>query len=167
MSERQPIIFPRQGPALSMESIRILRNELFATPVKIQFGAIFLSLSGDRNAPFYGPAIVTDIGAGGMFKADILEVKRVLESDGTTTLKRAINLGGDQLRDNILKMTGEILSLDDYMNMLKDSRTLSMSEKEWEEERERNNILMHRRWRILPGIPPLTSNGREMNALQK
>jgi len=89
-------------------------EESFRRPVTIQFGAEFDMISGSPKEPIYGVGVVRDIKSDGFFNGDFV-IREVCGSRSGPIDTVRIEIGGDYLRTNILRMTGRIITVDEYL----------------------------------------------------
>lgn len=93
---------------------RVAFEESFRRPVTIQFGAIFELFTGSPKEPLFGLGVVSDVKTGiSFYGGALIRLLRRGELGQTTTV--SILEGGDHYRTNIIKMTGEILTVDQYL----------------------------------------------------
>ena len=129
--------------------------EHWQQPVTIQFGAVFHHLVDPRQA-MYSYGIVTDIRspeAGLWFKAGTL-VRGLIDDEGNL-LPDQVGGGGDAERSMIVGMTGEILTVDQYIDGLRQGSLQRDNELEtWlQEYRTVLEALKAKGARELPGEP--------------
>jgi hypothetical protein len=126
--------------------------EAWKPPVTIQFGAVFETLTGGIEEPYYGLGVVTDIQEGGQFKGADLARGEIDETTGET-LPDVILTGGDWYRIHILRMTGEIITPEQFLEGERHAfiKPPPPEDEYWTKLRRHVDELIKKGSRILPG----------------
>lgn len=128
-------------------------TELWKAPVAIQFGAVFEAVTGSLEEPLYSLGVVLDIDRGGQFRGGIL-LRDQIDPETGETLPEFVGGGGDWYRIHILRMTGEIMSLEQVLEGIRQSflEPPSPEDPYWIKYRGYIEEWISKGSRILPGV---------------
>lgn len=107
-----------------------LENNPELSPITIQFGTEFVAsvrTSGNQEPLM----VIFDIGEGKFFYASPIERNTLKGVDGREITEEIIRIGGTHIRNNIARLTGRTLSLEEILDGHRKAFSPSMRKETW------------------------------------
>lgn len=107
-----------------------LENNPELPPIMIQFGTEFVASVrfSEKQEPLM---VVFDVGEGEFFYASPIERNTLKGVDGREITEEIIKIGGTHIRNNIARLTGRTLSLEEILDGHRKAFSPSMREGTW------------------------------------